>query len=60
MGGESRAVRDAFRREAGDDVFAGIVLMASKQLVGKWATGQGPWRTPPAAPHGGSISGNAV
>ena len=50
-------MRDAFRREAGDDVFAGNVLVASKNLSAsgyRKVTGGSP-----AAPHGGSISGNA-
>jgi hypothetical protein len=57
-GGESRVVRDAFRREVGDDVFAGIVLVASKDLSAsgyRKVTGGSP-----AVPPGGSISGNAV
>jgi hypothetical protein len=48
LGGESRAVRDAFRREAGDDVFAGIVLVASKNLSASELPGRcpGPGRSP--------------
>src|SRR5262252_141039 len=50
--GESRAVRDAFRREAGDDVFAGIVLVASKKLSGSGYP-KGAWRKPPPLPTAG-------